>query len=530
MLRARVLGTFRLSAGEHSDLTPKGAKNQALLAMLLMSPDMTRPRRWLEEKLWSSFAPEQASANLRQALSKVRQALGEHADVLFSDRANVSLDASRVDVDLLSGPPPTDERTEFLQGISVRDPMFQEWLGKERQALAMSLSRFAPMGDAGVVIRCPPGTSASEQERVYGGILANQIGNAVSEQVRAWCQNADMPVGPESDLTVEIHVLSGTSASRNIYAQVIYTPTGRNLFSNVITLPGGGFLSTPTPEIANLIFTVADRILAQLPSLLPATRPEQRTAALTRQALTQAFTFELTQLREAQGLVAQARALDGHPVYGAWSVLLQILRLGEVVNGDYAAGIEKLRDACAAIQPTDMENPMVLAVLSLAQTLVLGDIERGNDLAEAGHRLNPYNPLVLAALAENKAASGRGGQLDEAQELIETACGIAVSTPFHIWLEARRAELTLAAGQFAQAAVMAEKVARTVPQCTSNLRVLLYAYALLGENGKAAAVLQRLQNVAPTADLRMLLADRHSATRIANRMGGIEPALFEFEL
>jgi hypothetical protein len=530
MLRARVLGTFRLSAGEHSDLTPKGAKNQALLAMLLMSPEMTRPRRWLEEKLWSSFAPEQASANLRQALSKVRQALGEHADVLFSDRANVSLDVNRIEVDLLSGPPPTDERTEFLQGISVRDPAFQEWLSKERQALAMSLSRFAPTADAGVVIRCPPGTSASEQERVYGGILANQIGKTVAEQVRAWCQSADMASGPESDLTVEIHVLSGNSASRNIYAQVIYTPTGRNLFSNVITLPGGGFLTTPTPEIANLIFNVSDRILAQLPSLLPATRPEQRTAALARQALTQAFTFEPTQLQEAQGLVAQAKALDSHPIYGAWAVLLQILQLTEVVDGFYSKGVERLHEACMRIQASDMENPMVLGVLSLAQTLILGDIDRGSDLAEAGHRLNPYNPLVLAALAENKAASGEAAQLEQAQALIMNACNIAVSTPFHVWLEARRAELALAAGQFEQAASLAERVSRTVPHCTGNLRVLLFAYALMHDNDKAALVMRRMQKVAPKADLSTLLSDRHSATRIVNQMGGLEPALFEFEL
>ena len=94
-LRISVLGPLRVEAGEGTCLTPKGAKNQALLALLALSPEMSRPRRWLEDKLWSQFGPEQASANLRQALSKLRSALGDHADVLRADRASVSLERSK---------------------------------------------------------------------------------------------------------------------------------------------------------------------------------------------------------------------------------------------------------------------------------------------------------------------------------------------------------------------------------------------------------------------------------------------------
>ena len=54
-LRISVLGPLRVEAGEGLCLTPKGAKNQALLALLALSPEMSRPRRWLEDKLFSRF-------------------------------------------------------------------------------------------------------------------------------------------------------------------------------------------------------------------------------------------------------------------------------------------------------------------------------------------------------------------------------------------------------------------------------------------------------------------------------------------
>ena len=106
LIRISVPGPLRVQSAEGLQVTPKGAKNQALLALLALSPDMARPRRWLEDKLWSTFGPEQASANLRQALSKLRTALGEDADALMADRSSVSLDVSRVTVDLHRLTPP----------------------------------------------------------------------------------------------------------------------------------------------------------------------------------------------------------------------------------------------------------------------------------------------------------------------------------------------------------------------------------------------------------------------------------------
>ena len=135
-----VLGPFLVRDGDGVTLPIKGAKNQALLAMLALSPDMSRPRRWLEDKLWSTFGPEQASANLRQALSKLRNALGPAAEVIRADRSSVALDTRAITVDLHEEVVPEDDRVELLQGIDVRDPEFEDWLRQERAALLSKLA------------------------------------------------------------------------------------------------------------------------------------------------------------------------------------------------------------------------------------------------------------------------------------------------------------------------------------------------------------------------------------------------------
>lgn len=143
-IRISVLGPLRIEADDGSSLAPKGAKNQALVALLALSPEMSRSRRWLEDKLWSQFGPEQASANLRQALSKLRNALGPHAGLLIADRNTVALAEQQISVDLRDDGLPLEQRSELLEGLDARDPEFEEWLRMERADLQARLAQAAP--------------------------------------------------------------------------------------------------------------------------------------------------------------------------------------------------------------------------------------------------------------------------------------------------------------------------------------------------------------------------------------------------
>src|SRR3954453_3274666 len=96
-LRIYVVGAFRVLAQNGEDLTPRGRKARALLAILALTPTRRRSRPVLQDKLWSDRGPDQGAASLRQTLTEIRQAFGEHyRSCLVSDMRGVGLAEERV--------------------------------------------------------------------------------------------------------------------------------------------------------------------------------------------------------------------------------------------------------------------------------------------------------------------------------------------------------------------------------------------------------------------------------------------------
>jgi hypothetical protein len=126
-----LAGPLRVSDVHGSDLTPTGQKAQGLLALIGTSPGLRRSRTWLQDKLWSDCAPAQGAASLRQCLRRLRVTLGTHADCLEAGSGWIALNAARVRVrtDPQEG---VGENVEFLEGIDVRDPEFEDWLRDQR--------------------------------------------------------------------------------------------------------------------------------------------------------------------------------------------------------------------------------------------------------------------------------------------------------------------------------------------------------------------------------------------------------------
>ncbi len=148
-LELRLLGRFeaRLKGGPAIDLPTK--KTQLLLAYLALTPGETHIRDKLTALLWSDRGDEQARDSLRHALSALRKELGDaEPPPLLAERETIGLDADAVEVDAVTfeklvaaGTHEAVEqasalyRGDLLEGISVRDPPYEEWLFYERQRL-----------------------------------------------------------------------------------------------------------------------------------------------------------------------------------------------------------------------------------------------------------------------------------------------------------------------------------------------------------------------------------------------------------
>jgi len=146
-----LLGGFelRLADGAVADLP--GQKDRALLAVLAMAAGDGHSRERLAGLLWSEHGERQARDSLKQALVRLRRCLG---GVLRTDRQSIAFDRATVDIDVLAFERLVREGTlaslaeatalyrgDLLEGVTIRDPAFEDWLSVERQRLSQLFER-----------------------------------------------------------------------------------------------------------------------------------------------------------------------------------------------------------------------------------------------------------------------------------------------------------------------------------------------------------------------------------------------------
>jgi DNA-binding SARP family transcriptional activator len=148
-LRLALLGTFeaRLDTGPPISFARK--KAEALLAYLALHPGQLQARDKLAALLWGDASDERARHSLRQALLTLRQALPravaaslvEEADAVGVNPAAVEVDVAVFERLTAAATPDALEqaaalyRGDLLEGITVEEAPFEEWLRTERERL-----------------------------------------------------------------------------------------------------------------------------------------------------------------------------------------------------------------------------------------------------------------------------------------------------------------------------------------------------------------------------------------------------------
>ena len=152
LLALRLCGDVSLRTADGAPIQPPlGAKTLGLLAVLAMEPGAHR-RDEVTALLWGDSPEEKARASLRQALTHLRDALG---DALRVDRSTVEL-TGRLECDAsefqrLSAVDPgaalAIDVPRFLHGLAIRNAQaFDEWAEEKRLAL---VTRYASLLAAG---------------------------------------------------------------------------------------------------------------------------------------------------------------------------------------------------------------------------------------------------------------------------------------------------------------------------------------------------------------------------------------------
>lgn len=521
-LHFSLLGTFCVRTETLEDITPVGAKNQALLALLALSPGMTRSRRWLEDHLWSRFAPEQASANLRQALSKIRKSAPELALILKSDRTNVSLDASFLELDITTHSATADPGRELLEGLDVKDPEFDDWIRQERSAFQNKTESLLPRNTNGITISCSIDTHQSTGDTLAGQILADQIGQSISEHVRAVRQDPNHRMTDavdEQDLEISCTVLE-KNGQTSAYLRVLHSPSGRILHSRLHDLGSFDAVVTCDAPVAALVFDVADRVISQIPLVMDNARPEVRASGLARLALYRLFTFDAAGLDEADSLLQQAYELDPNPVYLAWRSQCFSSRVIEL----HSTKLEENREASIALAhralETGRDNALVQALIAQVRIVTMRDTLGGLELAQQAVAQNPSNGLAWNSYA---LAQVRTGNLEDAFKYSSLGRRIARLSPFRQWWEMHHCLVSLACNRLDEAILAGEAAARDAPAFRPAHRHLIALYAKQGQWEKAQATAAALQKTEPSFTLDAFVNDEKYPVRTLRETGLLTP-------
>jgi TolB-like protein/DNA-binding SARP family transcriptional activator len=142
--RVNLLGRFELRAPDGQEVALGARKSVALLALLAAAPGQRMSRDQIAVLLWEDMPDAQARGNLRQLLAATRRP----APFLEADAGSVGFSAGMVATDLTEFEAAIAEETQsaleraavlyradLLDGFSLRERDFEEWLNGERERL-----------------------------------------------------------------------------------------------------------------------------------------------------------------------------------------------------------------------------------------------------------------------------------------------------------------------------------------------------------------------------------------------------------
>lgn len=148
-LEVLLLGGIQARRPSGSTIRLPGPKAQGLFAYLAARPGHARPRDTLAGLLWGDAPAARVRHRLRQVLLELRRALPrgvppvllETPDTVAVNPAAVVVDVAAFETAIRRGTPAALERAvalyrgQFLDGLRMREPAFDEWLITERERL-----------------------------------------------------------------------------------------------------------------------------------------------------------------------------------------------------------------------------------------------------------------------------------------------------------------------------------------------------------------------------------------------------------
>lgn len=516
-LRIYLYGSLRVESAEGDDHTPNAEKTRALVALLATSPKGERSRQWLQAKLWSDRAPEQAAASLRQALVQLRRALGDAKDVLIADRRRVTLDLSRID---LAAP---SDGQEFLEGIDARDSEFESWLTAERVRRCSDAP--VPTRSACGVIG---GTSVdgwtvaidANGEGAAANWLACLVGDAIARHVRDFF-SARVLMGNTATnpnlWVVKIRSFQADDACLGLRASLEHPASGQHIWAEHRHLVLKGAPPIEHPDVLRLVNELVEALGDTL--ILIGDGGPDDPDRLCRGAIRALFSMDPRSVSKADEMFAKACEMRERGLYLAWRAQIRAIQHVERHRVDAEHLREEGAYFCARALEAEPNNSMVLATVANTCGHLLGEQDRSLALAKRSVLLNRANPMAWWALS---SANVYSGDIQESYAVARNARQLALLSPHRFWWDNQLFGAAVVLGRIGEAQRLAEVARAQNPRFRPPLRYLVAFYANTGREEDALDVAETLSSLEPDFSVDRLVMDRSYPASLLHRAPGLD--------
>lgn len=522
MLSVRLFGPMQIRAADGRDLTPSTQKARAIIAMILVADGAVRSRNWLIDHLWSTKPRELALASLRQSLKEIRKCLGPWAaEVLKIDNFVVAIDSSKIiiedsDRDIAS-------HNDFLEGIDIGDPEFEDWLTLERSRLGgfaqakprhAEESREAPAQPAKFGLRIDPPIVSGldpEEDELAANLLDEIVVSLVEEGFHDLHDRRKRTAIPLSSggwrypLCLRCSVSRIADRARIVLALVDLAEEQtiwiRRFDTHVFAIRSGR-----EPEIAAGLAQCVDRIWQEKEAAARRFRFGEDGADVMRAAIQDIFELSATDLARAEHDLRRLITTRHGALASAWLAFLLTFRVGQRFVQHDGTLHDQARELIARAMEREPGNAVVLALAGHVHSFLFGNYVSAVDLFERAVRINPNRALVWDLYSVLHAYIGRPkeglqcalfgrhlGAHSIHRYYFDTSCLITASM----------------LGDHRRAIDYGEAVLEERPAFNSVLRFLTASYAHSGDVANADKARQLLLGIEPSFSIETLREARY---------------------
>lgn len=523
-------GRFELIAPDGSEVVIQSPKVQALLAMLATDPRMTRPRLWLQDKLWSDRDPEKGANSLRQALHKARKAFGGSQPILRANRTLVSLDTRRVRLDDAG-------EALFLESLDIRDQEFERWLSEERQARAPETRVTSERPP-------PPAPPVSiDRRKIRRGLILEYTNDPVSELgrhetvfgdlvQRSVCEMLDIEPVSQAEakarggdlIVLGIHAHPAEGGLTGLRVAIYQGLAGAPLWAASVASEFPSMGAPLGPKLLNLSHRTSTALADLLCRLTPSLSRKDDPNYFAGAGLRQMYSMQPGSVQSAREMFELAYDLRPRGLYLALQAQLAVIDYVESSGENLEELTARADELCAKAMAEESTNSLVLSAVAHARMVFDDDLVAASELSQIGVLSNPSNPMAWSALANVMLNTER---FDEAAHAAQTALSLSKDTFFRYWTEFQFATTAVSLNRNDLAIQHAERARALNPKYRPALRYLIGLHTDKGSFEHARAAISRLQRLEADTTPQRFVEDESYPVRMMRRANLVDPGRFK---